>query len=154
LVYSNPLDFEPEELVPLKLSDDDFLPFFENISYTDDWQQQQQQAFLPELSPWPLSLSLPPLQPLSDMMEFDFGGWDFQLPACQYDYLTMTVPGVTSVSNELDFALLPPTTDSWLNEYGSSHVPLFPTLQQLWPDSILNSSWDLNDLAVQQLPLP
>ncbi|KAG0252029.1 hypothetical protein BGZ95_006727 [Linnemannia exigua] len=35
MVYSNPLDFNPEEFVPLQLGEDDFLPIFEDISFRD-----------------------------------------------------------------------------------------------------------------------
>ncbi|KAF9128407.1 hypothetical protein BGW39_005067 [Mortierella sp. 14UC] len=154
-VYSSPLDFEPEGFVPLQLGDDDFLPVFENISFTDDWQQQQQQQrFVSELSPWLLTLSSPLLQSSSNMMEFDFEGWDGQLSECRYDHSPMMASGATGMTNELDFTLLSPPTVSWSNEYDAGHVPLCQSMQQLLHNPTLSSSRSLSGLAVRQSPLP
>ncbi|KAK3811540.1 MAG: hypothetical protein J3R72DRAFT_428057 [Linnemannia gamsii] len=175
MVYSNPLDFEPEEFVPLQLGEEDFLPIFEDISCTDDWQQQQRQQqqgglpipFMSEL-PFP-TLRLPPSLSLSTLLsssssgiDFDMDGfWDAQpSQARRYNCSSAmtTGPGAPGTTNESYFAILsaPPLSASCSFEYDAvGHVALLQAMQQQHPlpNPVLaissNLNPNLNDLAVQ-----
>ncbi|KAF9900584.1 hypothetical protein EC991_007157 [Linnemannia zychae] len=142
MAYLSPLDFEPDEFAPLQLDDGDFLPVFDDMSCTDDWQQLLR-GVVSELSP-----SVQLLQS-SDMMGFNFEGCDGQLLAGQYDHSTM-ISGAVGMADELGSTALSPSTIPWVNGYDTSHVALFQTTQQLSPGPVLSST----GLVVGQLLSP